>query len=69
MARRRAVPVRLEFQAACRELDIIPTGTSTGPWHEHTNTQIRDTMYVLVAIGLTHLDLGRPQGALRGVRH
>jgi hypothetical protein len=35
---------RHELQAACRELGIIPTGTSTGPWHEHTNTQLRDAL-------------------------
>ncbi|MFF3517661.1 glycosyltransferase family 2 protein [Streptomyces sp. NPDC002573] len=35
---------RYELQAACRELGIIPTGTSTGPWHEHTNTQLRDAL-------------------------
>ncbi|MFF8646534.1 hypothetical protein [Streptomyces sp. NPDC015345] len=34
---------RHELQAACRELGIVPTGTSAGPWHEHTNTQLRDT--------------------------
>ncbi|MCZ7460643.1 hypothetical protein [Streptomyces sp. WMMC940] len=27
-----------------RWLGIIPTGTSTGPWHEHTNTQLRDAL-------------------------
>ncbi|MFH8585920.1 glycosyltransferase family 2 protein [Streptomyces celluloflavus] len=35
---------RHELQAASRELGIIPTGTSTGPWHEHTNTQLRDAL-------------------------
>ncbi|MFD7501421.1 glycosyltransferase family 2 protein [Streptomyces sp. NPDC059850] len=35
---------RHELQAAARELGIIPTGTSTGPWHEHTNTQLRDAL-------------------------
>ncbi|MGV9315542.1 glycosyltransferase family 2 protein [Streptomyces sp. NPDC003691] len=33
-----------QLQAACRELGIVPTGTSTGPWHEHTNTQLRDAL-------------------------
>ena len=35
---------RHELQAAVRELGIIPTGTSTGPWHEHTNTQLRNAL-------------------------
>ncbi|MFF2013715.1 glycosyltransferase family 2 protein [Streptomyces sp. NPDC058195] len=35
---------RHEIQAACRELGIVPSGTSTGPWHEHTNTQLRDAL-------------------------
>jgi hypothetical protein len=35
---------RHELQAALRELGIIPTGTSSGPWHEHTNTQLRDAL-------------------------
>lgn len=35
---------RHELQAASRELGVIPTGSSTGPWHEHTNTQIRDAL-------------------------
>ncbi|MFF7411529.1 glycosyltransferase family protein [Streptomyces lydicus] len=35
---------RHERQAASREPGVIPTGTSTGPWHEHTNTQIRDAL-------------------------
>lgn len=35
---------RHELQAASHELGIIPTGTSTGPWHEHTNTQLRDAL-------------------------
>ncbi|MEU0840378.1 glycosyltransferase family 2 protein [Streptomyces sp. NPDC005962] len=35
---------RHELQAAVRKLGIIPTGTSTGPWHEHTNTQLRDAL-------------------------
>ncbi|MFI1826918.1 glycosyltransferase family 2 protein [Streptomyces sp. NPDC020412] len=33
-----------ELQAACRELGIVPAGTSTGPWHEHTNIQLRDAL-------------------------
>lgn len=35
---------RHELQAASRKLGVIPTRTSTGPWHEHTNTQIRDSL-------------------------
>ncbi len=35
---------RHELQAASRELGVIPTSTSSGPWHEHTNTQIRDAL-------------------------
>jgi hypothetical protein len=35
---------RHELQAAVRELGITPTGTSAGPWHEHTNTQLRDAL-------------------------
>ncbi|MFI1013537.1 glycosyltransferase family 2 protein [Streptomyces sp. NPDC020965] len=35
---------RHHLQAAIRELGIIPAGTSTGPWHEHTNTQLRDAL-------------------------
>ncbi|MFE7130542.1 hypothetical protein ACFVIM_06770 [Streptomyces sp. NPDC057638] len=35
---------RHELQAAVREAGVIPQGTSHGPWHEHTNTQIRDTL-------------------------
>ncbi|MFJ4962271.1 hypothetical protein EES43_06945 [Streptomyces sp. ADI96-02] len=35
---------RHELQAASHELGIIPTGISNGPWHEHTNTQLRDAL-------------------------
>ncbi|OEU96264.1 glycosyltransferase family 2 protein [Streptomyces oceani] len=35
---------RHQLQAASRELGIIPTGTSAGPWHEHINTQLRDAL-------------------------
>ncbi|WP_256104651.1 glycosyltransferase family 2 protein [Streptomyces sp. ODS05-4] len=35
---------RHELQATARELGIVPTGTSTGPWHEHTNTELRDSL-------------------------
>ena len=35
---------RQGLQAAVRELGIIPVGTSSGPWHEHTNTQHRDAL-------------------------
>lgn len=35
---------RNELQAVSRELGIIPTGTSTGPWHEHTNPRLRDAL-------------------------
>ncbi|MEU5401666.1 glycosyltransferase family 2 protein [Streptomyces sp. NPDC005963] len=33
-----------QLKAACRELGIVPTVTSTGPWHEHTNSQLRDAL-------------------------
>ncbi|WP_411092781.1 hypothetical protein [Streptomyces sp. 049-1] len=33
---------RHELQAASRELGIIPAATSSGPWHEHTNGELRD---------------------------
>ncbi len=36
--------LRHELNATVRELGIIPTGCSTGPWHEHTNTQLRDAL-------------------------
>ncbi|MDO0914136.1 glycosyltransferase family 2 protein [Streptomyces sp. DT2A-34] len=35
---------RQELQAASRELGIIPTGTTTGPWHEHTNGELRQAL-------------------------
>ncbi|MFH8990843.1 glycosyltransferase family 2 protein [Streptomyces sp. NPDC017940] len=35
---------RHELQAASRELGITPSGTSAGPWHEHTNTQLREAL-------------------------
>ncbi|MFB7745640.1 glycosyltransferase family 2 protein [Streptomyces sp. NPDC056132] len=36
--------LRHEPNATVRELGIIPTGCSTGPWHEHINTQLRDAL-------------------------
>ncbi|MGC4967331.1 glycosyltransferase family 2 protein [Streptomyces globisporus] len=33
---------RHQLIAACQDLGIVPARISTGPWHEHTNTQIRD---------------------------
>ncbi|MFF7898237.1 glycosyltransferase family 2 protein [Streptomyces sp. NPDC007920] len=33
---------RHELQAVTREVGIIPAHTSTGPWHEHTNGELRD---------------------------
>ncbi|WP_432197677.1 glycosyltransferase family 2 protein [Streptomyces sp. bgisy027] len=35
---------RHQAQAACRELGIVPDAISTGPWHEHTNPQLRDAL-------------------------
>jgi hypothetical protein len=35
---------RHAVQATCRELGIAPEAVSTGPWHEHTNTQLRDLL-------------------------
>ncbi|MFK0296313.1 hypothetical protein ACIQU6_38380 [Streptomyces sp. NPDC090442] len=35
---------RNELHHTSCELGVIPTGTSTGPWHEHTNTQLRDAL-------------------------
>ncbi|MFF6786840.1 glycosyltransferase family 2 protein [Streptomyces sp. NPDC012510] len=35
---------RHEVQAACRQLGIIPSAVSTGPWHEHTNPRLRDAL-------------------------
>ncbi|MFI7286427.1 glycosyltransferase family 2 protein [Streptomyces anulatus] len=42
---------RRELQATIRELGIVPTGTSIGPWHEHTNTQLRDTLQHQAGLG------------------
>ncbi|MFE9888924.1 glycosyltransferase family 2 protein [Streptomyces scopuliridis] len=36
--------LRHELQAVCRRSGITPSGTSGGPWHEHTNTGIRDAL-------------------------
>ncbi|WP_435597700.1 glycosyltransferase family 2 protein [Streptomyces anulatus] len=40
------VPVQQQhkLQATSRELGIVPIGTSWGPWHEHTNTLLRDAL-------------------------
>ncbi|WP_275462326.1 glycosyltransferase family 2 protein [Streptomyces noursei] len=35
---------RHDLQAAVRELGILPAGMSIGPWHEHTNTELRDAL-------------------------
>ncbi|WP_245936531.1 glycosyltransferase family 2 protein [Streptomyces cahuitamycinicus] len=35
---------RHQVQAACRELGIVPDAVSEGPWHEHTNPRLRDTL-------------------------
>ncbi|MGC9478798.1 glycosyltransferase family 2 protein [Streptomyces sp. WG4] len=35
---------RHQVQAACRELGIAPAAVSDGPWHEHTNPQLRDAL-------------------------
>ncbi|MFG2113572.1 hypothetical protein ACGFRB_13205 [Streptomyces sp. NPDC048718] len=35
---------RHQLTAACRDLGITPAQISTGPWHEHTNTQLRDSL-------------------------
>ncbi|MFF1484568.1 glycosyltransferase family 2 protein [Streptomyces sp. NPDC058319] len=35
---------RHHLQAAAREVGVIPTHTSTGPWHEHTNGELRDAL-------------------------
>ncbi|MFJ2771743.1 glycosyltransferase family 2 protein [Streptomyces sp. NPDC087300] len=36
--------LRHELQDTSRELGVLPTGTSHGPWHEHTNAQLRDAL-------------------------
>ncbi|MFF9346531.1 hypothetical protein [Streptomyces sp. NPDC014734] len=33
---------RHQLIAASHDLGIVPARISTGPWHEHTNTQLRD---------------------------
>ncbi|KUJ54559.1 hypothetical protein ACZ90_66280 [Streptomyces albus subsp. albus] len=33
-----------QLLAASRDLGIVPTKISTGPWHEHTNTELRDAL-------------------------
>lgn len=35
---------RRDLAAACHQLGITPAAVSTGPWHEHTNTYLRDTL-------------------------
>lgn len=35
---------RRDLAAACRQLGVTPAAVSTGPWHEHTNTHLRDTL-------------------------
>ncbi|MFI6658069.1 glycosyltransferase family 2 protein [Streptomyces sp. NPDC050523] len=35
---------RQQLLATCRALGIIPVLVSTGPWHEHTNPQLRDAL-------------------------
>lgn len=35
---------RHHLQVACHEFGIIPAAISTGPWHEHTNPQLRDAL-------------------------
>ena len=35
---------RHELLATARQLGISPAGVSTGPWHEHTNTELRDAL-------------------------
>ncbi|MFJ8807551.1 hypothetical protein [Streptomyces sp. NPDC102490] len=42
---------RLALQTACRELGITPAAISTGPWHEHTNTRLRDLLRVKAGDG------------------
>ncbi|MFD5555648.1 hypothetical protein ACFWIA_17615 [Streptomyces sp. NPDC127068] len=33
-----------QLLAVSRDLGIVPVRISTGPWHEHTNTQLRDSL-------------------------
>ncbi|RKN51951.1 hypothetical protein D7231_35540, partial [Streptomyces klenkii] len=35
---------RHQLVAAGHELGVIPATVSTGPWHEHTNTELRDAL-------------------------
>ncbi|WP_153813863.1 hypothetical protein [Streptomyces sp. SUK 48] len=37
-------PWRHQLIAASHELGIVPAQISTGPWHEHTNSQLRDSL-------------------------
>ncbi|GAA0899302.1 MULTISPECIES: hypothetical protein [Streptomyces violaceusniger group] len=37
-------PLRRELHGICREMGILPAGTSSGPWHEHLTTRIRDAL-------------------------
>ncbi|MEV8389157.1 MULTISPECIES: glycosyltransferase family 2 protein [unclassified Streptomyces] len=36
--------LRHELQGVCRQAGVMPAGTSSGPWHEHTNARIRDAL-------------------------
>ncbi|MGW3154607.1 glycosyltransferase family 2 protein [Streptomyces sp. NPDC001089] len=42
---------RHQLQDTCRELGIIPTVISRGPWHEHTNPRLRDGLRDLAGSG------------------
>lgn len=35
---------RHDLVAVCRELGIAPAAVNCGPWHEHTNTELRDAL-------------------------
>ncbi|MFF8786865.1 glycosyltransferase family 2 protein [Streptomyces sp. NPDC015125] len=35
---------RHQLLAAVHDLGIVPAQVSTGPWHEHTNTELRDAL-------------------------
>ncbi|MFJ1597251.1 glycosyltransferase family 2 protein [Streptomyces sp. NPDC088261] len=35
---------RHELHAVCRQSGIVPAGSSSGPWHEYTNSHIRDAL-------------------------
>lgn len=36
--------LRHQLHAVCRDAGITPSATSIGPWHEHTNTRLRDAL-------------------------